>query len=282
MRTVVIQRDFNSWRDAARGLLRDGVMPEEVLWSDDDQQGGLFFDEEVKPPQGNKVKVSPVFLDLAQTAAAHNDPRRWGLLYRILWRTTLGGETRLLANPADPDLRLVQNWCKVVRREIHKMHAFVRFREVGEDEASGREQFVAWFEPEFRTVRLGAPFFVKRFAAMDWAILTPDECAHWDGHELRFSPGVEKSAAPDEDALDELWRSYYKSIFNPARLKVNAMQSEMPKKYWKNLPEARLIEDLIANSGKKVREMMETKERPAKPAPDNAYLARLREMNREE
>ncbi|MGO7668145.1 DUF4130 domain-containing protein, partial [Rhizobium ruizarguesonis] len=31
--------------------------------------------------------------------------------------------------------------------------------------------------------------------------------------------------------FDDLWRTYYASIFNPARLKLKAMQAEMPKKY---------------------------------------------------
>ena len=51
----------------------------------------------------------------------------------------------------------------------------------------------------------------------------------------------------------------YRSIFNPARLKVDAMQSEMPKKYWKILREAPLIADLISNSHKRVKTMLETR-----------------------
>jgi uracil-DNA glycosylase len=57
------------------------------------------------------------------------------------------------------------------------------------------------------------------------------------------------------------------------------MQSEMPKKYWKNLPEASLIPELIAESSGRVDKMLRTEERPAKPAPKNAYLDSLREMN---
>jgi DNA polymerase len=173
----------------------------------------------------------------------------------------------------------VQEWCKAVGRDIHKMHAFVRFRLVGTDEATGREQFVAWFEPEYRIVRLAAPFFQKRFAGMDWAILTPHECVRWDGTALHFTPGVPRSAAPDEDALDDLWRTYFRSIFNPARLNVKAMQAEMPKRYWKNLPEAELIPELIADSRRRVAGMLETEERPAKPSPANAYVEKLRRMN---
>ncbi len=281
MRTIVIEPHFESWRDAARDLLCRAVPPEDVLWSDDARETSLFSADEFVPPSGPVPKVSAAFLDMAQTAAAHVDPRRWGLLYRILWRLTHGGERHLLMLSTDPDVRLVQQWCKAVGRDIHKMHAFVRFRLVGTDEATGREQFVAWFEPENRIVRLASPFFRKRFAGMDWSILTPYECAHWDGNSLFFTPGVSRSEAPDGDALDDLWRTYYRSIFNPARLKVSAMQSEMPKKYWKNLPEAPLIADLISGSRNRVKTMLETEERPVKPAPKNAYLESLRKMNEE-
>ena len=67
---------------------------------------------------------------------------------------------------------------KAVRRDEHKMHAFVRFREIGRERDA---HYVAWFEPEHHIVELAAPFFARRFADMPWSILTPDLCAHWDG-----------------------------------------------------------------------------------------------------
>ena len=279
MRTVVIQPVFEEWRDRARGLLALRVPPEEVLWSDEAQEPGLFAEVEEASPRGPVPTVPAAFLEMARSVAAHTDARRWGALYRVLWRLTHGGERHLLAVATDPEVRQLQLWCKAIGRDIHKMHAFVRFRLVATDEATGREQFVAWFEPEYRIVRLAAGFFEKRFAGMDWSILTPHACAHWDGSMLHFSPGVPRSAAPDEDALDELWRTYFRSIFNPARLKVRAMQSEMPKKYWKNLPEAPLIAGLISGSGGRVEKMLRTEARPAKPAPKNTYLDSLRAMN---
>jgi DNA polymerase len=280
MRDVIIQPTFESWREAARRLLADGVAPDGVLWSDDESQGSLFGGEEAPGLRAVETpRVPSAFMDLARTAAAHTDPRRWGLLYHILWRITRGGERHLMALPTDPDMLLIRQWCKAVGRGIHKMHAFVRFRRVGVDETTGREQFVAWFEPEYRITRLAAPFFRKRFANMDWSILTPHECAHWDGETLHFSPGVPREAAPDEDELDDLWRTYYRSIFNPARLKLNAMRSEMPKKYWKNLPEASVIDELVAQSRSRVKSMLESEERPVKSFPQNPYLESLRQKN---
>jgi DNA polymerase len=142
---------------------------------------------------------------------------------------------------------------KAVHRDEHKMHAFVRFREIGREQKS---HYVAWFEPEHHIVELAAPFFARRFADMPWSILTPDVCAHWDGHAVSITPGVAKTEAPTEDRLEETWRRYYASIFNPARLKVKAMQTEMPKKYWRNLPEASLIKPLIESAERTMRAMI--------------------------
>lgn len=281
MRTIVIKPEYEAWRTAARQLLIQSAKPDDLLWTDDPQEASLFVVEDVAPkkPAAEAIKVPSAFMDLARSVAAHTDAKRWALLYRALWRLTLGGERHLLSIATDRDVRQMQDWCKAVGRDIHKMHAFVRFRLVGMDADTGREQFVAWFEPDHRIVRLAAPFFEKRFAGMDWSILTQYECAHWDGKRLHFTSGVPRSSAPDEDALDDLWRTYYRNIFNPARVKISAMQSEMPKKYWKNLPEAPLIAELIAESSGRVQEMLETEKRPAKPAPNNAYLKSLHDMN---
>ena len=79
---------------------------------------------------------------------------------------------------------------------------------------------------------------------------------HRFGHAVSFTPGLSKSDAPSEDRLEETWRRYYASIFNPSRLKVKAMQAEMPKKYWRNLPEASLIKPLIAGAGRAAGDMI--------------------------
>ncbi|MDQ2659017.1 MAG: UdgX family uracil-DNA binding protein, partial [Verrucomicrobiota bacterium] len=93
------------------------------------------------------------------------------------------------------------------------------------------------------------------FAAMRWSILTPERCAHWDGAELTFTAGVDKSQAPSDDNIEALWLTYYSNIFNPARVKVHAMQAEMPKKYWRNLPEAALIPSLLEEAPRRVETM---------------------------
>ncbi|MDP1909758.1 MAG: UdgX family uracil-DNA binding protein, partial [Hyphomicrobium sp.] len=137
----------------------------------------------------------------------------------------------------------------------HKMHAFVRFREVEDGDGA---RFVAWFEPDHHIVRREAGFFVRRFANMRWSILTPELAIHWDGTALTEGPGAVRRDAPDGDPVEETWKTYYASIFNPARVKVKAMTKEMPKKYWKNMPETALIGGLLAAAQNREAAMIET------------------------
>ncbi len=270
--------DFDSWRGIARSLLDEGVPPGEVLW---EASPGLFSAARVseEPARYGSSRVPAAFVELAKTVACHCDPGRWALLYRILWRIVRQGERHLLEVASDEDMAKARSWEKNVRREIHKMHAFVRFKLIDTDETTGRERYAAWLEPDHFIVEAGAPFFRKRFANMDWSIFTPKGCVHWIGGELSFSPGMAANPVEDPDALEVAWRTYYRHIFNPARLKVKAMQSEMPKRYWKNLPEADLIADLIGSSRSRVDGMLAEDLRPAQPSPRNTYLNRLQELS---
>jgi uracil-DNA glycosylase len=161
----------------------------------------------------------------------------------------------------DPLTDRLQRLAKEVRRDSHKMHAFVRFREV--EEEGGGTRFVAFFEPDHHIVRREAGFFVRRFANMRWSILTPDISVHWDGERLREGPGATRAEAPDGDPLEAMWKTYYASIFNPARLKVGAMLREMPKKYWRNMPETSLVGTLVASARAREIAMIEQQPKPA-------------------
>jgi len=272
--------DFDSWREVARRMLDQNVPPHEILWGADH---GLFAaDTLMEAPPLRPFKVPAEFVELAKNVACHSDPARWGLIYQILWRIIRGGERHLLAIASDSDMARARTMEKNVRREVHKMHAFVRFKLIDTDETTGRERYVAWFEPEHFIIEAGAPFFRNRFANMDWSIFTPKGCAHWNGVRLTLTPGIPNNPVEDPDALEDAWRTYYRSIFNPARVKVKAMQTEMPKRYWKNLPEADLIDELIEGSKQRVTGMLQEPLRPVKPQPKNAYLDQLRDLSREE
>ncbi|WP_275786426.1 UdgX family uracil-DNA binding protein [Pararhizobium gei] len=261
MQTVSLEGkgDLVEWRMAARDLLLAGVPPQEINWRQKDAAAlELFPAQTMALPDAinttQTMTVPKAFLDIAAAAICHSDPGRFQLLYRILWR--LQRDRTLLAVRPDVDVVHLHSLEKSVRRDYHKMTAFVRFKEVGQEMMDSRRRFFAWFEPDHHIVARVAPFFQRRFTDMDWVIATPKGIAAWDGKNLKTStePGDNPGLT---DAADELWRTYFSNIFNPARLKVKAMQAEMPKKYWKNLPEAGLIPGMIAGAQASVVAMAE-------------------------
>jgi len=266
VRSVVLAHevDWDGWRNAARDLAVQDVPPEEVVWSvalPDD----LFAQdapEVVHVAAPGAFKVSRALVELAQTVIQARDPARFALLYRLLWRAH-AGERQLLENITDPEVDRANRLAQSVRRDTHKMRAFVRFREI---EADGATRHVAWFEPDNFILEANAAFFVRRFAQMTWSILTPYRSVHWNGVALDFTPGANPAEVPDDDRLAEYWRVYYAAIFNPARLKIDAMRAEMPKKYWRNLPEAADIPEMIAGAAARTQLMIDTpKTSPARP-----------------
>jgi DNA polymerase len=249
--------DFADWREKARALLSADVAPDEIVWQlAETEMQDLFggASEMVLPAAGDgQLRLSKDFLALLRHALMHSIPTRFALAYRLLWR--IRAAPHLQHDPADRDVIALRGLAKAVRRDIHKMHAFVRFRKVGQ--ANGREQFAAWFEPDHHIVHAVAGFFRDRFTGMDWRIVTPRASIGWDGDTVQHGPGGQRSDVPGEDAVEDEWRSYYANIFNPARLKINAMKREMPVRYWRNLPEAPLIAELVQSSGRRVDAMIE-------------------------
>lgn len=307
--------DFEHWRSMARWLWSQQVPPQDVVWLTEDQQRyspDLFVspsqvthpadlhraESEAKTPT---LTAPRAWLELAEHSLLNCAPERFGVLYRLLCR--MQRDKGLRHDPLDPDHVQMQLWVKSVRREVHKMHAFVRFRPVAmaDNPIDGTGPlYVAWFEPVHHIVQAAAPFFVKRFANMRWAILTPQCSLRWwpqapqvsalaeqgvaapyavqplKGRSgvLSWGPGAQASDAPDPDDGEGLWLTYYAHIFNPARLKIAAMRKEMPRRYWRNLPEAPLISSLIQSAQARSAVMIDSgpsipqRKLPSKPKPN--------------
>ena len=272
--------DASGWRDVARRLLGQGVRPESVTWTarhdTESGRGGSPCDDAARAagpadgfahdlfaggggepcvgtgPPVHAPRVPAAFVELAERVACNRSAQRFALLYRVLWRLQ-HGEPRLLDNAADADVHTLHRWGKAVSRDRHKMHAFVRFRATP---GVPEPHYSAWFEPDHRIERLAAGFFCRRFTTMRFSIVTPDLSLHWDTERLRFGAGGSREALCRDDGMEALWCEYFASIFNPARLKLDAMRAEMPVKYWKNLPEAPLIARLTRDAGPRSASMV--------------------------
>jgi len=265
---------FDDWRDTARALLKANISPSDVSWQPANQQG-LFASSSLSElaakatvsKSEQPIRIPREFLEKAKQAACFSETKdstkKWSILYSLLWRIQKHGKDTLHLN-SDAEVSYLNSMCKAVNRDTHKMKAFVRFQQVlGEEKslagqesvAQSTEYYMAWFEPAHAIVESIAPFFVKRFTGMRWSILTPFGCAHWNMEKLTISEGALKPDI-DADIFEEFWQTYYCNIFNPARLKEQAMKSEMPKKYWKYLPEAACIQDLTRGASASTAQMI--------------------------
>jgi len=241
--------DEAMFRAVARRGIANGVAPSDLDFVTGDEPS--LFTPLPEVGEAAAFSVPRAFADLLRDAICSSAPDRFALLYEVLWRS-LRGERELAQNHADPAVARLQKYAHHVRRDIHKMHAFVRFREESVD---GAPVFTSWFEPQHFILRRAIPFFVDRFAGMNWLIATPIGTAHWDQDRLTFGPPAAKPKQGNDAVLDDLWLTYFKTTFNPARLRKKAMLAEMPKHYWASMPETALITGMIASSQLRVAEM---------------------------
>lgn len=260
--TILTLPGIEEWKKAARTCLAENLAPERILWNTTFiNQTDLFAD--IPPPENDQTKritrkpiqnqkVSKEVLGEIEHALCHSDPVRFDICYRILWRYAQG-EKNILHLKTDDDVMALRALVKAVRRDAYKITAFLRFRET---EYEGEVHFIAWYEPEHYTLELKLGFFTSRFKNMRWSILTPYRAAHWDKENLMLEDNPDPSAYPKDDKVEAYWLTYYANIFNPARVKKNAMLSQMPMKYWKNMPETALIPELLLSSDQKVRDMI--------------------------
>ena len=267
--------DWAGFSRAVRALRAERVAPARVHWrvTGADEGSGDLFDRGVEReahdlPAAAALPLPKAFVDAARDVFLHADARRLPLIHRLAIR--IADDPLAWADPLHEDRLQFDRFHREVKREIHKMHAFVRFRQIAEpesaapfddafvadlDQAFGVEaraeapiRHVAWFEPGHHVLEAAAPFFARRFARMRWAILTPRVSVEWNGRALAFGPGAQRAEMPDADAGEALWLAYYRSIFNPARVKVAMMKKEMPVRFWKNLPEASAVAELLAEA----------------------------------
>ena len=259
MQTIRVQ-SFAEWRNAARTLLAKQVPPHAVQWRETAESDDLFGAAdpcdmtELSPDM--PLSTSPAsatsptpripreLLRMLESAACFRTPDRYAFLYKIVWRWQAGEQAVMSA--ADEDGARLAAMVKTIRRETHKMHAYLRFRE--RPAAAGAPQFVAWFEPEHDVLPQVGRHFSRRMGHTTWMIGTPQGTMLWDGDSLLSGPPVMNGPEDIADSGEAMWLTYYRSTFNPARLNVRVMQGHIASRYWKNMPEGALVPTMIADA----------------------------------
>ena len=241
------------FRDIAKACLAQNLSPRDLVFTAPDQASLVPLLE--LAPADIALTVPRGYFELMRDAICHSADDRFALLYEVLWRI-VQGERDLADRASDKIVARLMDYLHAVRRDIHKMHAFLRFKE---HKVDGSSLFTAWFEPQHHILKRAIPFFVDRFAAMDWLIATPRGSAAWQDKTLTYGPPAKRPADSSDAVLDELWLTYFRTTFNPARLRLKSMTNQMPRHYWNNMPETALIPDMVLQAGQRVSGMLEMK-----------------------
>jgi len=159
-------------------------------------------------------------------------------------RTAMISQHDVTRNYRDEKILNLHQINKKIGREVHRMHAFVRFQKTKDD------IFISIIEPDFNVLPLIGDHFEKRYPAMQWLIY--DTKRHYGIYynksvldfitfeakdHLKLRQLSKDILTTDEPDYQNLWRSYFKSVNIPERNNQKLHVQHVPKRYWKYLVE---------------------------------------------
>lgn len=147
---------------------------------------------------------------------------------------------------SDEKIRALQQLKKQMGREVHRMHAFVRFQETPDG------LFVGLINPDFNCLPLLGEHFGARYPAMDWLIYDTTRFygLHWNA-EVKKAEFItmtnstntnlrqlsDEMLAAKETGYQDLWKAYFKAVDIPERRNMPLHLQHVPRRYWKYLIE---------------------------------------------
>lgn len=131
---------------------------------------------------------------------------------------------------------------RMVRREKHRMEAFIRFQKLKD------ETFYAAIEPDFNVLPLLIKHFKDRYVDQQWIIydIRRKYGVHYNLHDIQYislnfsdvkATNVVSAYTEDEGLYQELWKNYFKSVNIPARKNTKLHLMHVPRRYWRHLTE---------------------------------------------
>jgi len=132
---------------------------------------------------------------------------------------------------------------KMMRREKHRMEAFIRFQKLQDD------TYYAVIEPDFNVLPLLIRHFKSRYADQKWMIydIRRNYGLYYDLHDTEFismefsdvksAVNVDALFNENEEVYQHLWKNYFKSVNIASRKNTKLHIRHIPKRYWKHLTE---------------------------------------------
>nr|WP_256534120.1 TIGR03915 family putative DNA repair protein [Lewinella sp. JB7] len=146
----------------------------------------------------------------------------------------------------DERIRRILRLKQQMGREVHRMHAFVRFQQTADG------MYVSLVNPDFNCLPLIGDHFAARYPAMEWLIYDTGRHygLYWNSSTKR-AEFITLDAQQDcrlrslsadvleagETDYQELWQTYFRAVDIPERKNLKLHLQHVPKRYWKYLTE---------------------------------------------
>lgn len=149
----------------------------------------------------------------------------------------------ILQNFANSDMMDIAKITKSISREVHRMHAFVRFEKLQD------EVYFAKIEPDFNVLPLIVSHFKNRYQDQKWMIfdlkrnygifynLEETQFFEPSGNQNARLGNTEDMLHTEEEQYQKLWQRYFFKTNIPERKNIKLHVQSLPKRYWKYLTE---------------------------------------------
>ncbi|MFC6267535.1 TIGR03915 family putative DNA repair protein [Frigoriflavimonas asaccharolytica] len=149
----------------------------------------------------------------------------------------------VLLNYSDDEILEIAKINKSVNREIHRMHAFVRFEKLKDD------VYFAKIEPDFNVLPLIVKHFKDRYQDQKWMIydlkrhygvfydLKTMEFFNPESDQIYQFQKIDELLHDEEKRYQKLWQRYFFKTNIPERKNLKLHYQHVPKRYWKYLTE---------------------------------------------
>ena len=193
--------------------------------------------------KGLVAKTSPRTDKLLHRAFHTERPDVEMRIYRFL-RLAFDGREDPTEHYGHDDVLQLHRLDKQMGREIHRMHAFVRFQKTRD------ELYYAVVQPDFNVLPFLGEHFADRYADQRWIIY--DAKRHfglfYDLEGTRYITFDETPArqletlsreviTDDEPRFQDLWKTYFKHTNIESRRNLKLHLQHVPKRYWRYLVE---------------------------------------------
>ena len=190
-----------------------------------------------------KDKLTPnAFADLYKTFLSETKDIE-NLLYRYI-AYVLASKESIENDYSNADVLLLQQLCRKVQREKHRMEAFVRFQ------LTQDQLYFCIIQPDFNVLPLISKHFEKRYADQRWLIYDSrrkyglyydlekvEEVSMNFESDLNNKNELKSICDEKEELYQKLWCIYFGSVNIAARKNMKLHIQHMPKRYWRYLTE---------------------------------------------